>query len=157
MLHRGRGKAYCAKPHEGVWVWDSQHLQKLSASNSLWISFQSHFLASASQSQQKQLCSFATHPHFLPIVNLSSMLWLQLSIKSQLLALHIPPSRGHKPQFLSPTLFSSLENGDTGWQSHCIKSICRLNLQLDQACFQPLLLFSKRFVCASSRCRPVRF
>lgn len=155
MLHRRRGKAYCAKPHEGVWVWDSQHLQKLIVHQILCGFPSKHFKASASQ--QKQLCSFATYPHFLPIVNLSSLLWLQLSIKSQLLALHIPPSRGHKPQFLSPTLFSSLENGDTGWQSHCIKSICRLNLQLDQARFQPLLLFSKRFVCVSSRCCPVRF
>lgn len=105
--------------------------------NSWCIKFSVDFLPKPLQSQfkQQQLCSFATYPRFPPIVNLSSLLWPWRSIESQLLALHIPPSRGHKPQLLSPTLCRSLENGDTGWQSHCIKSICPLNLQPELGLF----------------------
>lgn len=97
-----------------------------SASNSLWIWIQSHFKATSSQN--KQLCSFATYLHFMPILDPSLLFWPQLSIKSQLPAFHIPQSGGRKLQFSSPTLFNSLENRNTSWRSGCIKSIYRLNL-----------------------------
>lgn len=105
--------------------------------NSQCIKFSVDSTSKPFQSQHKQLCSFATYPHFLPILNLSSLFWPQLSIKSQLPASHIPQSWGHKLQFSSPTLFNPLENRDTGWRSHCIKSICRLNLLQSGAWIRP--------------------
>lgn len=130
-----------------------------SASNSLWIWIQSHFKATSSQN--KQLCSFATYLHFMPILDPSLLFWPQLSIKSQLPAFHIPQSGGRKLQFSSPTLFNSLENRNTSWRSGCIKSIYRLNLLQSGAWIRPVFscccYSAKPGACVCLHRRPVSF
>lgn len=100
------------------------------ASNSLWILFQSHFKA-----PQASISSFVPLPPILTFCPSYTYLhcWPQLSTKTQWAASHIPQSWGHKLQFSPPTVFNPFENGNTGWRSHCIKSICRLNFLQSEA------------------------
>lgn len=131
-------------------------MQKLTVhQNSLWISFQSQFKATASQ--HKQLCSCATYLHF---VNLSSLFWLcPISSLSCLLFAFL----GHGDISLSfplPHSVAPLENRDTDWRSRCIKSICRLNLLQSEAwirsAFSCSCCYSESLACVCLHRRPVR-
>lgn len=87
------------------------------------------FQFKATAIQHKQLCSSATYPHVLPILNLSLLFWPALSTKSQLPAFHIPQSWRHNLQFFPSHTPQPLQK--TGIQrgvNRCIKSICCLNL-----------------------------
>lgn len=124
--------------------------------NSWCIEFSVDFLPKPFQSHC--ISSFVPvppYPNVVPILNLSFIVWPQLSINPQMPALRIPQSWRHKPPFSSPTLCRLLENRDTSWRSHCIKSICLLNLLQTGSWIRPafsllLLLFSKPGECASA-------
>ncbi len=120
-----------------------------------------HFKATASQ--HKQLCSFATYPHFLPILNLLNHFhcYGQSSpICLSCLLFHIPQSWGHKLQFFSPTLFHPLEKqgyrlAELLYQIYL--SVKPLEWARIRSAFSCCCYSAKPGMCVCSHRRPVSF
>lgn len=91
--------------------------------------------------------------HSKPVAIVASHSFL---IKTQQSAFHVSQTWVHKPPLPPSTLFSPLKNKDTSRQSHCIKSICRLNLLQGEVQIRPAA--RDRFLlpcCHASRTCPV--